>query len=137
MLERKHLTHNFHQDSLTVDLLLESPDINPEYPRLHADNETKVVTIPNRFFEILRRNESDVYFHVLLLRSTGDSTSKYVNINSEILKRGDALFGSVKLVKYNVIPRYFKYRYLLSDFDLVTLSDIESKHLFLPFNISA
>jgi hypothetical protein len=126
VLERHDLTHNFHQNSLTVDLLIEAPDINPEYPRLFADNETTAVTIPKRIFEILRRNESEVYFHVVLLRS-GPGSSKYINVNNEAFKRGDALFGSVKLVKYNVIPRHFRYRYLLSDFDLVQLSDIESK----------
>lgn len=126
VFERKHLSHNVHQHPLTVDLLIEAATINPDYPRLMPENETTAVTGPNRLFETIRRNESEIYLNVLLLR-TGEAAVQYTTINREALKRGDALFGSVKLVKYDVIPKSFRYRYLLSDFDLVQLSDIDSK----------
>lgn len=112
---------------MTVNLVIEANGIEEHFPNLDfASNETITVKASNRLFELIRNNESSIFMHVLLLRNNF-SSDQHVSITKEALQRGDALFGSVKLIKYDVIPKFFKYRYLLSDFGLVSLSQADSK----------
>eukprot|EP00981_Chlorochromonas_danica_P001857 scaffold386_cov174-Ochromonas_danica.AAC.31 len=70
----------------------------------------------------IHRNKSDVYFHVLLSRSKGLSLSDLLSQRSALASAGELLHGTIQMVKYDVIPKYFHYRYLLSDLGLAEVS---------------
>jgi hypothetical protein len=71
-------------------------------------NETTFITSSDIWMK-LHKNQSSIYLHVTIKTDNSEDTSK-VGI----------LRGQVMLVKYDVIPKSFKHRYLLSDFGLVT-----------------
>lgn len=75
--------------------------------------------IAKAFFNHIYRNSSSVYLHALVSKKFDDS--KTFN------QANQRLHGVVKMIKYDVIPKNFHHRYLLSDFDLVQLTEDESK----------
>lgn len=93
------------------------------------------VVVPHSIWKQIRTNHTSVFLHVLLIRSGADATasgatkvSAYKSvISSADVQNGDALTGTVRMVKHDVIPRSFRQRYLLSDFGLVNVSQIEGK----------
>jgi hypothetical protein len=68
----------------------------------------------------VRSNNSNVFLHVVLTRH-----GPLDRLSVSSMKNGDMLFGSVALVKYDVIPKSFHYRYLLTDFGLVNMTQPE------------
>ena len=72
-----------------------------------------------KIWRAIHSNRSEVYLHVYLSTKTLQST-------------GDTLHGVVKLIKYEKIPKAFKFRYLLSDYGYVQMSDEEKQRISLP-----
>lgn len=84
-----------------------------------------------RIAQEVHRNGSAVFLHVVLCRSNikGKGLSiPDVIANPSLFKTGDAIHGWVRLIKHSVIPRSFHFRYLLSDFGLVEVSQDDSKY---------
>lgn len=90
-------------------------------------------------------NGSSVFLHVILYRArasseerkalTRDRSLSSIVGDRGLFSTGDALHGAVRLIKYDVIPGSFHHKYLLSDFNLVELTEEESKYP-APFRLS-
>lgn len=75
-----------------------------------------------KMWESLQFNQSNVYLHALVTRG-----SEIDEISSNHLRNGTALYGVVGLIKYDIIPKTFRHRYLLSDFGLVNISEVDGE----------
>ena len=70
----------------------------------------------------LRKNSTSVFLHVLALRAdqekvvNGKGEFPHNNITSKLIEKGDALYGVVRLLKYDYIQKSQLARYLLHDF---------------------
>lgn len=73
--------------------------------------------MPVALWDVIHANASNVYLHALLMKN-----GQKAFVSASDIKSGDALHGSVQLIKYETIPKSFKHRYLLSDFGLVSMS---------------
>eukprot|EP01039_Chlorochromonas_danica_P005018 gene5018-5510_t len=111
LLERRQLAHSQFQ-TLQEDLLT--------IP-LHSNASSSSLML-EAMARAIHRNKSDVYFHVLLSRSKGLSLSDLLSQRSALASAGELLHGTIQMVKYDVIPKYFHYRYLLSDLGLAEVS---------------
>lgn len=109
-----------------------------------TSSNTTVIIATSDIWSKLRKNQTAVYLHVLVTptmkRKQPKSASDMVEVETEeldLLSANDEadplpnLFGSVKLVKYDVIPKSFRHRYLLSDFGWVNISREECKYLLI------
>lgn len=132
VFERHGLIHNLHDEDMHVDLLLR----DKEYPDL---NETVVGNITQQevfaspeLWRQIRTNQSEVYLHVVLLR-TSPSKAMQTVVMPRDFQSGEALTGYVCLIKHDKVPRRYRHRYLLSDFGLVNVSatDGEVHHTIL------
>lgn len=58
---------------------------------------------------------------------TKQSTSKdsVDEISTKMMRAGEALYGVIKMIKYNKIPAYFRHRYLLSDLGWISMTEEE------------
>ncbi len=82
------------------------------------NNRQEVVATP-AIWKQINSNKTAVYLRVMLFRtSTAQSVARSI-ITSADLQSGEVLSGAVAMIKHDVVPRSFRYRYLLSDFGLV------------------
>ena len=61
-------------------------------------------------------------------------TFRIDDVNATIFKSGAALYGIIKMVKYDKIPKHFQHRYLLSDFGLVDLDPLTGNFVDITQN---
>lgn len=90
-----------------------------------TDNSSSFEISPN-FWKIIHNNQSSVYLHVLV------SSEDILKSNTQ--SHGSMLHGSVKLIKYDKIPKSFRHRYLLSDFGWVNVSADDAAKASMPAN---
>ncbi len=97
-------------------------------------NETITREVSPRIFELIQSNKSSVYLHVVAIKhefgyldriKSDMSRPGGISIPPHHYQVGDLLYGAVKMVKYDFIPRSFQYRYLLADFGLVSQTELE------------
>jgi hypothetical protein len=131
VFERHGLIHNLKDEDMHVDLTLRdkrylAPVSNPLLSEdLNATRES-VFASPDLWRQI-HTNTTDVYLHVVLLRTSPSQVPKKL-VTSRDFQSGDALTGYVCLVKHDKVPHRFRHRYLLSDFGLVNMTAIEGEH---------
>lgn len=122
IFEQEQLVHHVDQEVMSIDLNILHPQANNSY------NNSVIST--NVMFQELRSNYSNIFLHVLARKHSSKSTSMkkdVVEITNKDLQAGDYLYGAVRLIKYDYIPKHYQYRYLLSDFGLVNISEMEGK----------
>jgi hypothetical protein len=113
--EQDSLIHDVSQDISSISLNLTRLDFSHS---IQPSNNTKFIA--KAFFNQIYRNSSTVYLHAVVSKKLDDSKASSNPANQR-------LHGVVKMIKYDLIPKHFHHRYLLSDFDLVQLTDDESK----------
>ena len=64
--------------------------------------------------------------HVVVVKQSADISLN--SLHPQLITQGHVLHGAVKMIKYDIIPKHFHHRYLLSDWDLVSLTSDERKH---------
>lgn len=135
--EQKHLSYNPTQQLTDIELSIQpktattlsvientaSTDIN--------DTNNHILKASHQIWKQIYSNQSSIYLHVLLTKySEDDLIEKDVITKNDILE-GNSLHGTVKLIKYDRIPKNFKHRYLLADFGLVKITDIEGNYVMI------
>ena len=83
-------------------------------------------SVPASMWSVVTSNRTDLYLHVLLVASESDV------ITATMVSQGVALYGNVKMIKYDKIPKSFRQRYLLSDFGWVNVSDLDASRINIP-----
>lgn len=120
--QKDDLKYQILQSELTKEIkLLHSDSLSST--TFKPDNESNFEISP-KFWKIIRSNQSTVYLHVLV--SADDS------LKSDSQPHTSVLYGSVKLIKYDRIPKSFRHRYLLSDFGWVNIPESESMKSRMP-----
>jgi hypothetical protein len=97
---------------------------------LGSSEELPSVSIGSpKIWSQLRSNKTSVYLHVLVLKAKNshEGIDDIEEVGSGMIQRGEALYGIVKMVKYDKIPKHFRHRYLLSDFGLVNMTALEGE----------
>ena len=89
------------------------------------NNDTHTLLAPTELWSKLRKNQSSVFLHVLVTMNANDPQNDDLSRQSK--KQWELLYGSVRLVKYDVIPKIYRHRYLLSDFGWVNITADEGK----------
>ena len=112
VFESESLIYSQTQGSRKVELHLQEGQL--------SENGT---VISPKFWIPIQSNKSEVFLHALLVKQ--DSDAEVNEITQKMIKSGEALYAVVGLIKYDVIPRNFRQRYLLSDFDLVKITPLE------------
>lgn len=151
IFQKQNLIHTANQSLLSLDLRLHAEDsslsssIEKDQTAVGDQNPggmSEVVTaqVPKKFFDFIQNNKSSIYFNFLLFKhETEDGRSPILSdatVTKQQLTSGSVLFGNVKMIKYDVIPRHFHHRYLLSDFGLVKQSEIAGNDLQLSYPVS-
>lgn len=105
-----------------------------------SENMSQRVVSP-KIWQAIRDNSTDVFLHVIISRSDSDSDSHSdyeltaqheKNITESDVHAGIALYGTVRLVKHDVVPKHFKHRHLLSDFGYAEISDDDRVKMAMP-----
>lgn len=129
LFEKRQLIHTSNQSLLALDLVLTSNSSQSTSSLNEANinyEKAGIAHLPNKYLDIIHNNKSSIFFNFLLLK-LDDDTSTGGLITKQHISSGKVLFGNVKMIKYDVIPRHFHHRYLLSDFGLVQQSEIAGK----------
>lgn len=95
------------------------------------------VNAPNIFFEMIHQNKSNIFLNFLLFKHENSDRFMKNRITKQMFVEGEVLFGNVKMIKYDKIPKFFHYRYLLSDFGWINISPEEGNffyELFYPLS---
>ena len=118
------LTFSRIQEEVTKDIMVTFPDrtLVPADVNKSYKNSTVIFPLSNGIWSKLRNNQSTCFLHVLI-QSHG------------VLSGGSTLHGSVQLIKYDIIPKSFRHRYLLSDFNLVNISAADGKSFASNLNL--
>ena len=130
VLESTGLAHHLEQPDVVRDVTIMRADDAAKHVNVETLQETpagRVVAVSEVIWNKLLGNSTGVYLHVLAVRSSGSggNDSDVVsgrNITELDLRDGSALHSTIQLVKHDVIPKHFRYRYLLSDLGLVEVS---------------
>lgn len=147
LLSRGNLVFDNHtrMDDVTIHLDLVSDDEFSSRRKLNKENKGgKIqhggdgeseespleVVLPELTWKYLRTNSTNVFLHVVLLKSparkihatnslhgeVADISGENNNVTMEMLKDGRALHGVVKLLKHDIIQKRQLSRYLLHDY---------------------
>lgn len=101
--------------SNTSDIVVTQELVVADSSVSHNDTGKRVHAAPSSVLRKLRSNSSDVYLHVVLVKS--ENGRPVVNdITSNALTAGDALYDVIHMIKHASLPASFRHRYLLSDF---------------------
>lgn len=119
----KELDLNFDklQHEITKNVILTPSDLNSTI--LNNSKNTSLINVPKNIWKNVYTNKSAIYLHVILTANDNDFT----NIEAISDKYTNTLYGSVKLIKFDVIPKSFRNRYLLSDFGLVGMPEEDGR----------
>lgn len=114
IFQQDRLIHQSHQSEVSLAMKIKSKQSS------QANG-----TIVNRdIFRQVQGNSTNVYLHVIVkMNGYGLSDIQTATPGSP----GWWLHGSVQMIKHDVIPRSFRYRYLLSDFGWADEDSIQSK----------
>ena len=120
------LVHHDSQEDVSIQVtIVQDEATRVEHNKVVAAAAAAAVPLPvpvpvvkrasERIWAALHGNRSDVFLHVLAVRGDGAYADSGANVTAAAQQEGDALHGVVRMVKYDVIPKYFKHRYLLAD----------------------
>ena len=151
--EQRDVLYNANQELRVIDLLLTTPSsttlggagsvqTGSNVSRIITKSETveiaQNVIAADTIWRQVHANKTSVYLHVLLTTTNNGNTESDsqgekeqdkeradIVVTSKRFAAGLALHGVVGLIKYDKIPKSFKYRYLLSDFGLVDVTPQE------------
>ncbi len=136
LFEKQQLIHTSNQSLLALDLVLTSNSSQGTSSLNEANiNHEKagIAHLPKKYLDIIHNNKSSIFFNFLLLKLDEDTSTGGL-ITKQHISSGKVLFGNVKMIKYDVIPRHFHHRYLLSDLGLVQQSEIAGKDTYQFFD---
>ena len=121
------LTYSDDGADWALDLLVEkdSKQTSTHFPSSQLKEQLRVHVSP-KMWSVLRGNQSDLYLHAVLIPENLEGPPITAVSRAEI-ESGRVLYGMVQMVKYDVIPTYFRHRLLLSDFGLAQMSEINSE----------
>lgn len=125
IFEQEQLLHTVDQEAMSIDLQI----LHPQLQEGHSISNNSVIST-KKIFNQLQSNSSNVFLHVIARKHSSTSSSlknDVVEITAKDLQLGDYLYGAVRLIKYDNIPKHYQYRYLLSDFGLVNVTETEGK----------
>jgi hypothetical protein len=88
-------------------------------------------------FNAIHHNGSSIYFHVIICKHKSHHQLTDLLQRKALFSTGYALHGSVKMIKYDRIPKHFHHKYLLSDFGMVELTEEESKYASMSCRLAA
>eukprot|EP01031_Cornospumella_fuschlensis_P030491 gene30491-36852_t len=124
------------------NILLEQRNlVHTEQQEMHSHTQQLTLDRNNllslSLFERLQSNSSQVYLHVIVCKRD-PSKSAYdlpdiIRLRN-LFNSGQALHGSINMIKYQRIPRYFHHRNLLSDLGLVTVDPEDLVRLNMPLS---
>ena len=126
-----HLTNlTFHNDE-DFDQIEISVDITDDNTTAEAYDSTVHVT-NKQLWKAIRHNQSTVFLHALTVKH--DEAGRTVDsITTETMNSGQGAYGVITLIKYDVIPKQFRHRYLLADLGFQNLSTaVETAQAALP-----
>ena len=141
VFERQGLLHSEENEIYSIDVTLQSAlsGIGHRSQGSEANaNESLIREVSPHIFELIQSNKSSVYLHVLVMKNelgyldqikSGMSRPGGISIPPHHYQVGDLLYGAVKMIKYDFIPKSFQYRYLLADFGLVHQTELEGNHI--------
>jgi hypothetical protein len=147
LFEKKNISHSYNQETLSVDLRIYDSSLNiSQLVSYHTEkslsSNISYVPTSKKFFNILQQNKSSLFVNFILFKSASSESlfdtrrnqGIYKEINKQMINNGEVLFGNVKMIKYDFIPKFFHFRYLLSDLGLVELSEVEKKRMNMSLN---
>lgn len=119
LYEERNISYNAAQNLSSISLTI--------YPimRDEGSNGTHRVVAPSTVWREVEANRTTVFLHVVLMR--GGLAAVNGVVDKKVLSRGDALYGAVRMIKHDRIPRHFRMRYLLADFGLAEVSPLDGK----------
>lgn len=112
LFERIGLSHEIDQSELSLSLSIKSSQ---------APSSSNGTLVSDKIFNAFHENSSSVYLHALIYKEG----SKPEVVTERMVQEGEILHSSVQMIKYDIIPKSFRYRYLLSDFGLAVLTPEE------------
>ena len=109
---------------INIDIIEENSTYYGMDKVVHASNK--------RIWKSIRNKKSHVFLHALTVRHNEDG-SPPDSITADTLNSGQGAYGVVDLVKFDVIPKYFRHRYLLTDLGFEGYStEIEEQQAAMP-----
>jgi hypothetical protein len=150
IFRKQHLHYNAMQEDMTLDLFAYSQNSSASSNEIIAfkntfkisNNLTENVVVQKNIWNKIISNKTEVFLHVLLIKQNFQNNLKKdtqlhqnMIITTKMLSSGNVLHGSVRLIKHDKIPKYFKQRYLLSDFNLVNISTVEGYNFFFELSV--
>eukprot|EP01041_Mallomonas_annulata_P001211 gene1211-2358_t len=114
LMFKKGLVFDFNEPEIDIRLRLEQePEMGSKPSSALRDKEITAI-VSRRVWDNIRSNSSAVYLHVLVMQEDKETD----DITSSLIRSGTALYSVIKMIKYDVIPKYYQHRYLLGDFNL-------------------
>lgn len=106
--------HKAQQEDISLPMTILAPTSADDVP----SNGTVVAS---SIFKKLRSNSTQMFLHVVAV-TAGVPLNQ---VNSTLMSSGNMLHGYVQMAKYDVVPKSFRHRYLLSDFGWVNMNPVE------------
>lgn len=130
LFEKHHLRYNVTQASMTVELSINdaSTESTCKVGGTCSSSDVVVKNVASRFWKQIKSNKTDVFLHVVMISSDNMDDQ----INHTAISSGKALYGHVRMIKYDKIPKSYRQRYLLSDFGWVDTSAQEAERIQMP-----
>jgi hypothetical protein len=125
LFEERNIGFNAAQNLSTIQLTIHSDRAGPQ------TNSSQHFVASDTVWREVESNKTSVYLHVVLVRST----EGIAIVNKQSLSGGKALYGVVRLIKHDKIPRSYKKRYLLSDLGMAEVSELDGTILLSILNI--
>ena len=124
LMYRKGLVFDKDEPEVSIHLtIVEETATELQTPR---ENSTDILAIaPRLVWSHIKANRSDVYLHVLAIQD-GHEVDE---ISSSLIRSGSVLYGAINMIKYDVIPRHFRHRYLLTDWGIGAMTALDGTTL--------
>jgi hypothetical protein len=130
LLYLNNLTFHNDDDADQIEISIDIADTNST-----EQGGARTVSVANSMiWNSVRNNQSTVYLHALTVKHTDAGNTPDV-ITTETMNSGQGAYGVINLVKYDVIPKAYRHRYLLADFGYEGLStEVEAAQAALPLD---
>jgi hypothetical protein len=132
LLHLNNLTFHNDEESDQIEISIDITDDNTTSTSNISSSKETVYVTNNKIWNSVRKNQSAVFLHALTVKHNEEGDPPDV-ITSETMNSGQGAYGVINLIKYEVIPKYFRHRYLLSDLGYEGLSsEVETVQAALP-----